>query len=127
MDKYMQTDGQTKSIWYDIERPPQGDMLRGDAQADVAIVGGGIAGLSVAYMLAREGKQVVVLEDKEVAAGQTGRSTAQLSTAVDERFTEIEKLHGADGARVEHAPEVVVLACEFGDVCHVVFVCHLIS
>lgn len=52
MEKDTQTDGQTKSIWYDTGQPPQGNVLAGDAQADVAIIGGGIAGLTVAYMLA---------------------------------------------------------------------------
>jgi glycine/D-amino acid oxidase-like deaminating enzyme len=66
----MITDGESKSIWYDTGQPPQEPTLAGDTQADVAIVGGGIAGLTVAYMLAREGKRVVVLEDKKSRAGR---------------------------------------------------------
>lgn len=96
----MITDGESKSIWYDTGQPPQQMPLAGDTQADVAIIGGGIAGLTTAYMLAREGKRVVVLESKEVASGQTGRSTAQLSTACDDRYTEMEKLHGERGAQI---------------------------
>ena len=96
----MITDGESKSIWYDTGQPPQEQPLASDTKTDVAIVGGGIAGLTVAYMLAREGKRVVVLEDKEIAGGQTGRSTAQLSTACDDRYTEMEKIHGAGGARI---------------------------
>lgn len=96
----MRTDGQTKSIWYDIGEPPPEQPLGNDLQTEVCVVGAGIAGLTTAYLLAREGRRVVVLEDKEISAGQTGRSTAQLSTACDDRYTEMEKLHGIGGAQV---------------------------
>jgi glycine/D-amino acid oxidase-like deaminating enzyme/nitrite reductase/ring-hydroxylating ferredoxin subunit len=74
--------------------------LTRDAQADVCIVGAGIAGLSTAYLLASEGKSVIVLDDGPIAGGQTQRTTAHLSNAIDDRFTEIEKIHGAEGARL---------------------------
>lgn len=96
----MQTDGQSKSIWYDVAEPPEQPSLTGDMRTDVCIVGGGIAGLTTAYLLARAGKQVVVLEDKEIAGGQTGRSTAQLSNEVDDRYVEMERLHGERGAQI---------------------------
>ena len=72
--------GQNQSIWTstaDIEpRPP----LAGTEQANVCIVGAGIAGLTTAYPLAREGKSVVVLDDGPIAGGETGRTTAHLPT-----------------------------------------------
>src|SRR5262249_10242139 len=66
----------------------------------VCVVGAGIAGLSTAYLLSRAGKNVVVLDAGEVAEGQTGRTTAHLASALDDRFTELVRLFGADGARL---------------------------
>lgn len=97
----MQTDGASKSIWYAISgAPTQQSTLNTNTRTDVCIVGGGIAGLTCAYLLGQAGKKVSVLDDKEIAAGQTGRSTAQLSNAVDDRYQEMEKMHGAEGARI---------------------------
>jgi glycine/D-amino acid oxidase-like deaminating enzyme len=69
-----------------------------DTEADV--VGAGIAGLTTAYQLACEGRKVVVLDDGPVAGGQTQRTTAHLSNAIDDRYVEIEKVHGEAGARL---------------------------
>lgn len=72
--------------------------LTHDTRADVCVIGAGIAGLSTAYLLASAGKSVIVLDDGPIADGQTRQTTAHLSNAIDDRYTEIEKLHGADGA-----------------------------
>lgn len=89
-----------QSYWSATEPAEPLAPLPADAQADVCIVGAGIAGLSTAYLLLREGKSVIVLDDGPVGGGQTGQTTAHLSNALDDRFTEIEKVHGADGARL---------------------------
>ena len=60
----------------------------------------GIAGLTTGYLLARHGKSVVLLDDGPIGGGQTQRTTAHLSNAIDDRYFEIERLHGADGARL---------------------------
>ena len=51
-------------------------------------------------MLARKGKSVVVLDDGPIASGQTQRTTAHLSNAIDDRYFELEKIHGEEGARL---------------------------
>jgi glycine/D-amino acid oxidase-like deaminating enzyme len=63
-------------------------------------VGAGIAGLSVGYMLAVEGREVIILDDGPVAGGETGRTTAHLSNALDDRYYDLERLHGERGARL---------------------------
>ena len=88
------------SPWPTTAAPPRFAALTKDAAADVCIVGAGIAGLSTAYLLARQGKSVIVLDDGPIASGQTQRTTAHLSNAIDDRYVEIEKIHGHDGARL---------------------------
>jgi glycine/D-amino acid oxidase-like deaminating enzyme/nitrite reductase/ring-hydroxylating ferredoxin subunit len=79
---------------------PARPSLEQDMRADVCVVGAGIAGLSTAYMLARAGRSVVVLDDRLIGGGQRQRTTAHLSNAIDDRYTEIEKVHGEHGARL---------------------------
>jgi glycine/D-amino acid oxidase-like deaminating enzyme/nitrite reductase/ring-hydroxylating ferredoxin subunit len=97
----MKTDnGQTTSVWMRTADVQQQPPLNSDAQADVVIVGAGIAGLTTAYLLTKEGKRVVVLDDGPVAGGDTCRTTAHLSNALDDRYYELERLHGEAGARL---------------------------
>ena len=51
-------------------------------------------------MLAREGQSVVVLDDGAIGSGETGHTTAHLSNALDDRYYELERLHGLQGARL---------------------------
>src|SRR5262245_51056170 len=83
----------------DAASTPRGSLLQ-DLKADVCIVGAGIAGITTAYCLAREGKSVVVLDDGLIGGGETSRTTAHLSNAMDDRYFEIARLHGQEGARV---------------------------
>ncbi len=92
--------GRTTSVWMATGDVPEFGPLAGDAGADVCVVGAGIAGLTVAYLLAREGKSVVVLDDGPVAGGETSRTTAHLVNALDDRYYELERLHGERGARL---------------------------
>ena len=69
-------------------------------ETEVCVVGAGISGLSVAYALAREGRRVTVLDDGPIGGGETGRTSAHLSCALDDRFTHLESLFGAAGARI---------------------------
>src|SRR5205807_1440810 len=79
---------------------PARPALMEDAHANVCVVGAGIAGMTTAYLLAQEGKSVVVLDDGPIGGGMTGRTTAHLVTALDDRYFELERLHGEDGARL---------------------------
>lgn len=91
--------GNTTSLWMASARLPQFAALTSHAHADVCVVGAGIAGLTTAYQLTRAGKSVIVLDDGPIASGETARTTAHLSSALDDRFYEIERVHGAEGAR----------------------------
>src|SRR5919107_4431624 len=92
--------GQTTSVWMATGDVPEFGPLAHEASADVCVVGAGIAGLTVGYLLAREGKSVVVLDDGPVSGGETARTTAHLVNALDDRYYELERLHGERGARL---------------------------
>jgi glycine/D-amino acid oxidase-like deaminating enzyme/nitrite reductase/ring-hydroxylating ferredoxin subunit len=91
--------GQTVSIWMSADMPVTPPLTTG-AHADVCIVGAGIAGLTTAYCLMKAGKSVIVLDDGRAGGGMTGRTTAHLSNAIDDRYVEIERLHGKTGAKL---------------------------
>lgn len=89
----------TTPVWDDHNLRTFGSPLERSETADVCVVGAGIAGLSTAYSLCREGLSVIVLDVRYPGSGETGRTTAHLSNALDDRYANLEKLHGADGAR----------------------------
>src|SRR6059058_5972880 len=91
---------QSTSAWMATISLPEMPMLTGDAQADVCVVGAGIAGMTTAYLLAREGRSVVVLDDGPIAGGQTRRTTAHLSNALDDRYYKLEAIHGEEVMRL---------------------------
>ena len=66
----------------------------------MCIVGAGISGITTAYLLAKRGKSVIVLDDGAVGGGQTEGTTAHISNALDDRYYEIERLHGFEGAKL---------------------------
>ena len=94
------TSGKEQSLWLATYEQPAFSSLTTNTIADVCVIGAGLAGLSTAYQLAGEGLSVVVLEDGFVASGETGRTTAHLANAIDDRYTEIERIHGKEGARL---------------------------
>ena len=96
----MKNQEQSTSIWMATAQMPPQQPLAGDQRTEVCVVGAGIAGLTTAYMLAREGKKVIVLDSGTLASGQTQRTTAHLANALDDRYVEVEKIHGETGARL---------------------------
>ena len=84
----------------DTAEVPLESSLTERISADVCIVGAGIAGMTTAYLLTKEGKSVVVLDDGPIGGGMTQRTTAHLVNALDDRYFELERLHGEEGARL---------------------------
>ncbi|WP_246031574.1 FAD-dependent oxidoreductase [Salibacterium salarium] len=65
--------------WRDTIELPEFDALENDESADVVIVGGGITGITAAYLLSKEGKEVVLLEANNLLNGTTGHTTAKIT------------------------------------------------
>src|SRR6187455_3274361 len=78
--------------------PPCGHVDE-DLVTDVIIVGAGVTGLTAAYLLAKAGKRVVVLERDRCAMTDTGHTTAHLTMVTDARLTELAKRFGRDHAQ----------------------------
>lgn len=104
-----ESSGQTTSLWMAMAAVPERAALAEDVAADVCVVGAGIAGMTTAYLLTREGKSVVVLDDGPIAGGQTQRTTARLSNALDDRYFEVERLRGTRGARLAAASHTAAI------------------
>lgn len=92
--------GPTRSLWHQTVSIPPRPPLDADLTVDVCVVGAGIAGLSVAYTLARAGKRVAVLDRYQVGSGESGRTTGHLSNALDDRYFRLEKAFGAEQSRL---------------------------
>jgi len=95
------------SLWMATAKAPVKPTLTTDVTTDVCIVGAGMAGLTTAYLLAREGRRVVVLDDGPVAGGQSQRTTAHLSN--DLGFLDTEQVHGEEGSRIAAAAHTAAI------------------
>ena len=86
--------GENLSFWFEaMDQPLSYEILNSDIETDILVIGGGIAGLTTAFCLAKEGRKVVLVEDGFIGSGESGRTTAQLTCALDDRYFELEKIY----------------------------------
>ncbi len=102
--------GSTRSPWMKEPAISLRGRLGDDLHADVCIVGAGISGLLTAYLAAREGRGVVVIDRGGIAEGETARTTAHLTRVLDRPYSELERLHGRRGARLAADSHAVAIA-----------------
>lgn len=103
MEHFMHTTGETDAVWVHqmpFSEYPQFPTLSKDLNADVCIIGSGIAGVSIAYELVVRGVKVTMIEARSAVSGETGRTSGHLTSALDDGFTEIYKKHGSEGAKM---------------------------
>lgn len=90
----------TSSLWIATTDRTNFKALQCSVSVDVAIVGGGISGLTAARLLKEAGKTVAVLELHRILEGETGHTTAHITEAIDARYHTVQRDFGKDGAQL---------------------------
>ena len=87
------------TYWTESASLPAFSRLDGDTRADVVVVGGGMTGLTSAYLLARGGRSVVLLERDRCAEVDTAHTSAHLTMVTDIRLTDLVSKFGRTHAQ----------------------------
>jgi glycine/D-amino acid oxidase-like deaminating enzyme/nitrite reductase/ring-hydroxylating ferredoxin subunit len=92
--------GQPGSLWLAAASSEEEyPGLDGDLNVDVAVLGGGIVGLTSALLLAREGASVALIEARRLGMGVSGHTTAKLSSLHGLTYDRLIRIHGEEKAR----------------------------
>jgi glycine/D-amino acid oxidase-like deaminating enzyme/nitrite reductase/ring-hydroxylating ferredoxin subunit len=89
----------TQPYWSDSGALPQFESLNHDLEVDVAVIGGGLTGITTALLLKEAGAKVALLERGRCGGADTGHTTAHLTYVTDLRLHRLVKVFGRDGAR----------------------------
>ena len=88
----------THSFWQDTSSTPRFPALDRDLRVDVVVVGGGVTGITAAYLLSKSGQRVALLERGRLLERDTAHTTAHLTCVTDARLTRLAKDLGRDHA-----------------------------
>src|SRR3954464_13417819 len=95
----MGLEGRNTSLWVDSAPRTSYPALTPGLHVDVAVLGGGIAGLTTALLLKRDGAKVAVVEAGRVGAGETAYTTAKVPPLPGIQSQSVRSSFGEDGAR----------------------------
>ena len=96
----MLTSGFNVPAWFGKKNQTKFDKLSSNISTDIVIVGAGIAGMTTAYLLSKDGRKVALIDDGFIVSGETGRTTAHITNALDDRYYNLERIHGKLGSRL---------------------------
>src|SRR5262245_29569982 len=88
-----------RSVWTDTSSPKFFPQLRRRIEVDVLVVGGGITGLTTAYLLKQAGLRVAVVDQNRIGSGETSRTTAHVTFVTDVRLHELVSRFGKKAAQ----------------------------
>src|SRR5436190_6461230 len=89
----------TAPYWLDGAELPRFPPLDADRRADVVVIGGGMTGVTAAYLLAAEGRSVVLLERGRCVQADTAHTSAHLTMVTDVPLTRLSDDIGDSKAR----------------------------
>jgi len=103
-EERIKTSGAHRSIWQrTLPTAPSFPPLQRDIAmqegCDTVIIGAGISGLTTAYELIRKGRDVVVIDARQIVGGETGRTSAHLAYYMDDTIEDLMKKHGIEQTR----------------------------
>lgn len=96
----MDAETQATSIWIATTPTTSYPSLSGDMHVDTVVVGGGIAGISVAHLLKEKGQRVALVESERIVEGTTGNTTAKVTSLHGLKYANLLKRYGEAGAKV---------------------------
>lgn len=88
------------TIWTRTSKIPAYTPLTNSVRTEVAVIGGGMAGILTAFFLKKAGKEVIVLEGNRVGSGQTAGTTAKITISHNLIYEKLWKEAGKEKARM---------------------------
>ena len=86
------------SFWLKNVKPLTFGKLNKNISVDVAVIGGGIFGITTAYMISKQGKKVALIEGRDMISGETSRTTAHLTYVLDAEYNKLNEVYGKEKA-----------------------------
>lgn len=89
-----------KSFWTAQQATPQFPGLEENHTTEIGIVGAGIVGIISAYLLAKSGKKVVLIEADRLISGVTGHTTAKITAQHSLIYDDLIQTFGKEKAKL---------------------------
>lgn len=118
LDTYSSLPGKPISLWLDTTPNTNFPFLQSGLNVDVAIIGGGLAGLTAATLLKAEGKTVAVLEAGRIVQGVTGYTTAKVTSLHTLIYDHLLRHFGEEKARAYGAANQAAIGANRHFGCH---------
>src|SRR5699024_10737575 len=101
---------ESRSYWREDIDFPTFPPLNENTEVDIAIIGAGLTGVTAAYLLAKEGKKIALVEADNILNGTTGHTTAKISAQHGVIYNELIQNAGKNNARLYYEANSDALA-----------------